>query len=61
MINEHFLFSDGAAMGTMELVSLNMIGIEAVHFDARAWLNYQIRLANSIREKEHRRHVCLQS
>ena len=61
MINEHFLFSDGAAMGTMELVSLNMIGIEAVHFDARAWLNYQIRLANSIREKEHRRHVRLQS
>ena len=61
MENEQHLFSDGAAMGTMELVSLNLIGIEAVHFDARAWLNYQIRLANPIREKEHRRHVCLQS
>lgn len=61
MINEHNLFSDGAVMGTMELVSLNMIGIEAVHFDARTWLNYQSRLANSIRDRERRRHVCLQS
>ena len=61
MINEHNLSSDGAVMGTMELVSLNMIGIEAVHFDARSWLNYQSRLANSIRDRERRRHVCLQS
>ena len=61
MENEHYLFPDGEAMGIMELVSLNMIGIEAVHFDARAWLNYQSRLANSIRDRERRRHVCLQS
>lgn len=61
MINEHNLSSDGAVMGTMELVSSNMIGIEAVHFDARSWLNYQSRLANSIRDRERRRHVCLQS
>jgi len=61
MINEHNLSSDGAVMGTMELASPNMIGIEAVYFDARAWLNYQSRLANSIRDRERRRHVCLQS
>ena len=55
MINEHHLFSDGAEMGTMELVSPNLIGIEP------SWLNYQSRLANSIRDRERRRHVCLQS
>lgn len=61
MINEHYLFSDGAVMGTMELVSPNMIGIEIFQPNVRAWLNYQIRLANSIRDRERRRHVCLQS
>ena len=61
MINEHYLFSDGAEMGTMELVSPNMIGIEPLWPSARVWLNCRSRLANSIRKKERRRHVCLQS
>jgi len=61
MINEHYLFSDGAEMGTMGLVSPNMIGIEPLWLSVRVWLNCRSRLANSIRKKERRRHVCLQS
>ena len=61
MINEHNLFSDGAVMGTMELVSPNMIGIEVFQPSVRAWLICRRRLESSICKKEHRRHVCLQS
>ena len=61
MENEQHLFSDGEEMGTTELVSHNMIGIETFQNHIRAWQICRNRLTSSFYKKEHFHRVRFQS